>query len=134
MATDLRGALAAFTNLNYPSIKTTLTQPPYSLSTAQMPLAFFRKAEVERTAQPSFTYKPGILNCTAEFVVLVDAARQNLQDKNYDLVRKIIEEIIDLWEANGEALALIGFTIRESTEDVNETSYYSVLAEVQFGL
>lgn len=134
MATDLRGALAAFTTLSYPSIKTNMTQPPYSLSTAQMPLAFFRNVEVERTAQPSFTYKPGILNCTAEFVVLIDAARQNLQDKNYELVRKIIEEIIDLWEANGDALQLNGFTIKESTENVNDTSYYSVLAEVEFGL
>jgi hypothetical protein len=134
MAINLRSDLAKFTALPYPSIKTVYTQPPYTLSTAQMPLAFFRNVEVERTAVPSFTYKPGIVNCTAEFVVLIDASRQNLQDKNYDLTRKIIEEIVVLWETNGAELGLNGFTIRESSEDVNETSYYSVLAEVNFAL
>lgn len=134
MATDLRGALNRFISLSYSGVKTVYAQPPYSLSTAQMPLAFFRSVEIERTAQPSFTYKPGILNCTAEFVVLVDAARQNLQEKNYDLLRQIIESIIDVWEANGASLGIVGFTIRESSENVNDTSYYSIVAQVVFAI
>lgn len=130
---SLQDGLNKFTSLTYPLIKTTLQQPPYTLSTAQMPLAFFRYASLERS-QPSLTFKSGLVNCTAEFVVIIDASRQNLQNKNYEIVREIMEGIVNVWELNSLDLQVIDYTLKESTESVDNTTYYSVVAEVSFGL
>lgn len=129
----LSEALAAFTALSYPQIKTLLSYPPYTLSTAQMPLAFMRFVEMERS-QPSLNFRPGLVNGAAEFIVLIDPSRQNLQSKNYEIVRAIMEEIVSVWEANSEDLQLISYTIEEGSENVDQTNYYSVVAKVNFGL
>lgn len=129
----LNEALAAFTTLTYPQINTLFEQPPYVISTAQMPLAFMRYVEVERS-QPSLNFRPGLVNGSAEFVVLVDASRQNLQAKNYELTRAIIEELVSIWESNSEEIQLISYTIEEGFENVGDTTYHSVIAKVNFGL
>lgn len=126
-------ALDAFMSLSYPQIKTLLDQPPYTISTAQLPLAFMRFVEIERS-QPSLNFRPGLVNGSAEFVVIVDASRQNLQGKNYELTRSIIEELVATWEANSEEIQLISFRIAENFENVGETTYHSITAEVSFGL
>lgn len=129
----LNEALNAFTSLTYPQIKTLLEQPPYTISTAQMPLGFMRYVEAERS-QPSLNFRPGLVNGSAEFVVLVDASRQNLQAKNYEFTRSIMEELITTWEANSEEIQLISYTIEEGFENVGETTYHSIVARVAFGL
>lgn len=132
----IQDAIANIINVSYTNIRTKFTSPPAAIgkiSTAQTPVMFARNVALERS-NPSLNFKPGLVNAEVEFVVLVEPGRQNLQVKNYELLRNIMQEFVSLWELNSTDLKIISYNIREGEETVGDTSYFAVLALVQIGL
>lgn len=134
---NITQAITNFVNIQYVGIKTRFPSPPQTvgqISTAQLPLLFVRYAQIGRSENTLSFTGGGIRNAEFEIVVLVDAARQSLQTKNYEAMRVLMTELSDKWELNSSTLQILSYTIREGDETVGDTNYYAIIANVEVGL
>ncbi len=127
-------AIDRFLAINYAGINTKKSSPPVQVPAAQVPLMFFRSVVIRREGN-SLAYSSSFNEAGMELVVLVEPVRQNIQDKNYIVMRTLMEEIATKFEANARDLMLIDYEIREGFEQLNgDTAYFAVIAQIRCGL
>lgn len=127
-------AIDRFLAINYTGIKTKKDSPPVQVPAAQVPLLFIRSVVIRREGN-SLAYTSSFNEAAMEMVVLVEPVRQNLQEKNYVLVRSLMEELATKFESNARDLMIIDYEIREGFEQLNsDTAYFAVIAQIRCGL
>lgn len=127
-------AIEKFLAIDYTNIKTKKSAPPTQVPAAQLPYMFFRSVVIRREGV-TLNYTSGFSEASMEMVVLVEPVRQNLQEKNYTIMRSIMEDIATKFEANAKDLLLLDYEIREGFEQINtDTAHYAVIAQIRCGI
>lgn len=127
-------AIDKYLALDYTNIKTKKTSPPTNVPAAQLPMMFARSVELNRNGV-SLDFSGAYTDMDMELVVLVEPVRQNTQEKNYALVRSIMEDLAIKFEANSRNLLLMNYRIVEGFEQLNaDTAHYAVVAQIRCGL
>ena len=131
MIITVSGQVAKVVALSVPSVITKLESAPSQASTGQFPLLFVRDASVEMGERTMSFAAGGLCVIPFQICVLVEPVRQGNQFDTYKKVRTIIDELQSALENNARELHLDYYNIREDFEQVGETAYFAVIADVR---
>ena len=127
--TNVATLKAQLATLTVTGVTTVFDHPMNQVNTAQLPIMFVGFPEIEEGVA-TFQSRPAQEIVTIELVILVGPALHNLNDANFDTSVDLMDALRDALVANADDFNLDKWNIKLSTNQLGDTTYWSVIATI----
>lgn len=106
------------------------TSPPSQISSADIPSMYPRLPEGNQEIV-TFSYQPGMIAASCELVIVIKANMQGTAAANFGECLTLLDALNSALNSNAAALRLDRWTLRQDSEFVGDSVYWSIVARVE---